>query len=156
MSSLHDGAPPGASLRTESVPSSYYLPVPRIIARVITGYVSHCPMGLPSHSPFLTNEALVEPRHSMDSPELFSSRPTSVIFLVYLLADVSGTLVLLLFLGIVTNSLWCKISGVKDISVHDLLEQGLSTGLMGQLSTLVLNELSSIPNLASVGSLPLK
>jgi hypothetical protein len=110
-------------------------------------------MGLPSQSPFLTSEALVELRHS---PGLFSSRPTSVIFLVYLLADVSGTLVLLLFLGTVADSLWCKISVVKDISVHDLLEQGISTGLMGQLPALALNELSSIPNLASVGSLPLK
>jgi hypothetical protein len=61
-------------------------------------------MGLPSQSPFLTSEALVGPRHSMASPELFSSQPTSAIFLAHLLADVSGTFVLLFFLGVVADS----------------------------------------------------
>jgi hypothetical protein len=93
-----------ASLRTRRFRVRIVCSLPRTIARVITGYVSHCPMSLPSQSPFLTSEALVGPRHSMASPELFSSRPTSAIFLVYyLLADVSDTLVLLLFLGTVAD-----------------------------------------------------
>ena len=39
----------------------------------------------------------------MASPELFSSQPTSAIFLAHLLADVSSTFVLLLFLGVVAD-----------------------------------------------------
>jgi hypothetical protein len=82
----------------------YRLSLPAQLSGLFTGYVSHCPMGLPSQSPFLTSEALVGPRHSLASPELFSSRPTRAIFLVHLLADVSGTLVLLLFFGVVADT----------------------------------------------------
>jgi hypothetical protein len=81
----------------------YRLSLPAQLPGLFTGYVLHCPMGLPSRSPFLTSEALVGPRHSLASPELFSSRPTRAIFLVHLLADVSGTLVLLLFFGVVAD-----------------------------------------------------
>jgi hypothetical protein len=69
----------------------YPLSLPAQLPGLFTGYVSHCPMGLLSPSPFLTSEALVGPRHSLASPELFSSRPTRAISLVHLLADVSGT-----------------------------------------------------------------
>lgn len=69
----------------------------RTTARVITGCVSHCPMGPPSHMSFITCETLVGPRYSMSSPGLFSARPRRVVFLMHILVHVFGVFALLLF-----------------------------------------------------------